>query len=85
MHQKLATLYARIANHPLAIRERQAVVALRPVDMAEAFYQLALAEYNGGEVDAARRSILRSLEIAPGYPEAQELLLTIIGGAEEEQ
>jgi len=36
-----------------------------------------------GDLAGARRSVLGSLEIAPGYPDAQELLLTIIGGNEE--
>ncbi len=82
MHQELSALYGELEDHPRAIRERKAVVALRPVDMAEALYQLALAEYHGDELAAARRSILRSLEIAPGYPDAQELLLKIIGSTE---
>ena len=34
------------------------------------------------DLAAARRSILGSLEIAPGYPAAQELLLVIIGSEE---
>ena len=82
MHQKLAELYASIDNHSLAIRERKAVVGLAPVDMAEALYLQAKAELDGGDLAAARRSILGSLEIAPGYPVAQELLLAIIGGLE---
>ena len=83
MHQKLAALYASIDAHPLAIRERRAVVGLAPVDMAEALYLQAKAEFDGGELDAARRSILGSLEIAPGYPAAQGLLLAIVRGRQE--
>ncbi|MCH7825100.1 MAG: tetratricopeptide repeat protein, partial [Acidobacteria bacterium] len=82
MHQRLADLYARIGDHSLAIRERKAVVGLAPVDMAEALFLQAKAEFDAGDLAAARRSILGSLEIAPGYPAAQELLLTIIGGEE---
>ena len=40
---------------------------------------LAKAEYDGNDLDAARRSVLGALEIAPGYPAAQDLLLTIVG------
>ena len=80
MHQKLAELYGKVGKHALAIRERHAVVARAPVDMAEAFYLLARAEYDGSDLDAARRSVLGALEIAPGYPAAQDLLLTIVGG-----
>ncbi len=82
MHQRLAELYRSIGDHSLAIRERKAVVGLAPVDMAEALYLQAKAEFDAGDLAAARRSILGSLEIAPGYPAAQELLLAIIGGEE---
>jgi tetratricopeptide (TPR) repeat protein len=82
MHQRLAALYEQTEDHPRAIRERRAVVALEPVDMAEAWYQLAQAQFDGGEPGNARTSVLRSLEIAPAYPAAQELLLTIVGGGE---
>jgi len=82
MHQKLAELYATIGDHSLAIRERKAVVGLAPVDMAEALYLQAQAEFDAADLAAARRSILGSLEIAPGYPAAQELLLVIIGHEE---
>ena len=78
-HQKLAGLYEKMENHSLAIRERKAVISLAPVDMAEALYLLAKAEFDAGDQVAARGSIIRSLEIAPGYPAAQELLLAIIG------
>ncbi|MEC7900395.1 MAG: tetratricopeptide repeat protein [Acidobacteriota bacterium] len=78
-HQKLAGLYEKMENHPLAIRERKAVISLTPVDMAEALYLLARAEFDAGNQVAAKGSIIRSLEIAPGYPAAQELLLAIIG------
>tara|TARA_B100002003_G_scaffold251953_1_gene299343 strand:- start:6813 stop:9479 length:2667 start_codon:yes stop_codon:yes gene_type:complete len=79
IHQKLAGLYENMESHSLAIRERKAVVSLAPVDMAEALYLLAKAEFAAGDQLAAKRSIIRSLEIAPGYPAAQELLLAIIG------
>jgi len=83
VHQKLAVLYGRAGNLDLAVRERKAVVALDPVDRAEALYQLARAEYDAGDLGAAKHSILGALEIAPGYPAAQDLLLTIVGGGEE--
>lgn len=82
MHQKLAALYGSVDSHDLAVRERRAVVALAPVDMAEALYLLAKAEYDGDDLAAARRSVLGALEIAPGYPAAQDLLLAIVGGPE---
>jgi len=82
MHQKLAALYGDVGDHERAIRERSAVVALAPADMAEAWYQLALEQHVANDLVGARRSILRSLEIAPAYPAAQGLLLAIVGGEE---
>jgi cellulose synthase operon protein C len=80
VHVRLAELHRKADNHAAAVRERKAVVALKPVDRAEALYQLALAEFEAADLVAARRSVLRALEIAPGFERAQELLLRIRGG-----
>jgi tetratricopeptide (TPR) repeat protein len=76
-HVRLATLYASLGNKQRAVRERQAVVALNPVDRAEALYQLALAYYEAGDGQAARREVLKALEDAPNFEKAQELLLRL--------
>jgi Flp pilus assembly protein TadD len=79
LHQRLARLHAEL-NDPLgAVREREAVVALGPVDRAEALYLLAVAQQQAGDVRAARRSIVAALEIAPNYEDALELLLALRG------
>jgi tetratricopeptide (TPR) repeat protein len=77
VHERLATLYGRQQLWQKAVRERRAVLALGPVDLAEAGYQLALAHFNGGELEEARHAVLRALERAPNFEKAQELLLTI--------
>jgi tetratricopeptide (TPR) repeat protein len=79
-HVRLASLYARTGNKRGAVRERQAVVALNPVDRAEALYQLALAYYEAGDGQSARREVLRALEDAPNFEKAQELLLRLQRG-----
>jgi tetratricopeptide (TPR) repeat protein len=79
-HVRLAALYAHIGNKRGAVRERQAVVALNPVDRAEALYQLALAYYEAGDGQSARREVLRALEDAPNFEKAQELLLRLQRG-----
>jgi Tfp pilus assembly protein PilF len=56
------------------------VVALNPVDRAEALYQLALAYYEAGDGSSARREVLRALEDAPNFEKAQELLLRLQRG-----
>ena len=76
-HVRLASFYAKLGDRSRAVRERAAVVALNPVDKAEALYQLALAYYQAGEPQAARREVLRALEDAPNFEKAQELLLRL--------
>jgi len=77
LHIRLASHYARLGDRAKAVRERAAVVALNPVDRAEALYQLALAYYEAGDALAARREVLRALEDAPNFEKAQELLLRL--------
>jgi Tfp pilus assembly protein PilF len=70
-------MYTSVGEHRKAVRERKAVVALNPVDRAEALYQLALAYRNAGDAAAARREVLRALEHAPAFEKAQDLLLAL--------
>jgi hypothetical protein len=77
MHQKLAEQYAANRAWPQAVRERRVIVALQPVDMAEARYQLALALYSAGNKAEARREVLRALEVAPNFAKAQDLLIKL--------
>lgn len=77
LHERRAALATRLGK-PLEVRDaRRALVALDPVDKAEAYFQLAVAELDAGDRAAARRAVLRSLEIAPRFERAQELLLRI--------
>lgn len=76
-HLKLAELYAEQGDWPRAVRERRALVALAPTDRASALYQLALALLSAGDREGARTEVLRALEAAPAYEEAQALLLRI--------
>ncbi len=77
VHRRLAELSAELSDWNRAIRERRAVVALQPVDRAEALYQLARTYFAAGQFENARRAVLHALEIAPGFEAAQELLLEI--------
>ncbi len=76
-HQRLAQLRENLEQWSGAVRERAAVVALGPVDRASALYRLAYAHDRHGDTRAARRAVIAALEIAPGYRDAQELLLAI--------
>ena len=77
VHGTLATLLAGQKDFAGAARERSAVVALDPVDRSEALYQLALVQFQGRDMTAARRNVLAALELAPAFERAQSLLLQI--------
>lgn len=62
-----------------AIREFQIALAANPPNIAEAQYNLARAYLSAGKKPEARRFVLRSLENAPSFEKAQELLLKIRG------
>ncbi len=56
---------------------RRALLALNPTDQVEALYLLAQALADAGDVSAARREVLRALDLAPNYERAQQLLLSL--------
>ena len=79
LHRTLALHQASLGDWGKVVRERRALLALDPVDKAEAFYQLAYAYDRAGDRSSAREHILYALEIAPNFYPAQELLLSLRG------
>jgi tetratricopeptide (TPR) repeat protein len=77
LHKLAGGVYLELGNLTEAIREFRVEVALAPPDLAEAHYDLARALEASGDHVQARRAVLRSLEIAPGFEKAQELLLKL--------
>jgi len=77
LHQDLAAYQAALGNWERVTRERRVLLALDPVDRAEAHYQLALAYEHAGNRSSAHEQILYALEIAPNFQRAQELLLSL--------
>ena len=78
LHKHLGTLWFDQKNYAGALREFTAVVALHPLDQADAQYDLARAYLLAvGERDKAEEHILASLEAAPGFRPAQQMLLQI--------
>jgi tetratricopeptide (TPR) repeat protein len=77
MHERLAGLARAAGDRSKVVRERAAIVALGPVDRADALYELALAQHEAGDDVHARTSVLRALEEAPNFERAQTLLLTL--------
>jgi len=79
-HTTLGQLAMAERRHADAVRDFRVALAARPVDRAGAHADLAEALLAIGQKDEARRQVLAALEIAPTYPRAQELLLTVSGG-----
>jgi tetratricopeptide (TPR) repeat protein len=79
LHETLAGLYEQTGELGGAVLEHKALLALDPVDRAEALFRLARAHHRAGQTDQARRAVLSALEIAPSYEAALDLLLEIRG------
>ena len=76
---QIAQLSARQGDYALEVEARRALLALGPADQAAAYFHLAQSLYNNAEIAQAKRAVLQSLEIAPGFREAQALLLECVG------
>jgi tetratricopeptide (TPR) repeat protein len=79
VHERMAELYQRAGDKPKVVRERRALVGLNPVDRAGAWYRLAAAQDAVGDTKGALASVVRSLEDAPNFQVAQDLLLKLKG------
>lgn len=77
VYQQLATLYEQAANWPALAQMRSAVVTLGSSDPVQARYLFAQALAKMGDHNKARNEVLATLELAPMYEEALELLLDI--------
>jgi hypothetical protein len=76
-HQQLGELWLDQGNVSGAVREFHSVVAHSPIDPAQAHYQLARAYHLNKEDEKAKDELLAALETAPGYRQAQKLLLEL--------
>jgi tetratricopeptide (TPR) repeat protein len=81
LHKLAGDVYLELGQSQDAVREFRVLVALNPPDLAGAHYDLARALDVAGDKKEAKREVLRSLEIAPGFEKAQELLLKLRGGS----
>jgi tetratricopeptide (TPR) repeat protein len=77
LHRRLGDLLMATNDTEGAIRELQAVVALKPIDQAAAHYELARALNQAKRNTEARDQVVLALEAAPGYKPAQRLLLEL--------
>lgn len=77
VHDSLAAAAGDAKLPAVKVRARQAQLALNPTDRVEALYALAAAHAEAGDIPAARREVLRALDLAPNYEKAQQLLLSL--------
>ena len=78
-HTALGRLKMQAGDPQSAVREFRAAVAAGSLDMAGAHSDLAESYLALGDKVQARRAVLAAIEVAPGYPRAQELLLRVVG------
>lgn len=78
-HAQAGNLHLERGEADAALREFQVAFATNPPNLAEAHFNIARAYEAGGRKTEAKRAILRSLEIAPGFDKAQDLLLKLTG------
>jgi len=78
-HRLLGELWLEQDNARGAIREFQALLAAKPIDLAGAHYDLARAFNLNRQPEAARNELIDAMEIAPGFRPAQKLLLQLSG------
>ena len=78
-HRHLGDLLMQTRDFTAARREFAAVLALHPLDKAQANYDLARACHGAGDADCAMNAVLAALEVAPDFRPAQKLLLELTG------
>ncbi|HTC44317.1 MAG TPA: tetratricopeptide repeat protein [Steroidobacteraceae bacterium] len=78
-HRHLGDLLMDTRDFGAARREFGAVLALHPLDKAQANYDLARACHAAGDAKCAMDAVLAALEIAPDFRPAQKLLLELNG------
>jgi tetratricopeptide (TPR) repeat protein len=78
VHSELGDRLLQAGNAKRAIVEYQALLAMNPHDLSDAHFRLAKAFFAAEDRASSREHLLYALEIAPGFREAQQLLLEIV-------
>ena len=78
VHAELGDRLLAAGDAKRAVKEYQALLAMNPHDLATARFRLAKAYIAAGDRASGREQLLYALEIAPGFREAQQLLLEIV-------
>lgn len=77
LHAAIGELELEVGEPARALDEFNVVLAQDTHDKANAYFQVARAHRALGDPDASRDYLLKALDIAPGYRDAQRLLLEL--------
>jgi cellulose synthase operon protein C len=77
-HSALGRLKLKSGDSASAAREFRAAIAAGSLDEAAAHCDLAESYIAGGDKVRAKREAIAAMEVAPGYPRAQDLLLKLV-------
>ncbi len=77
-HSALGRLQMKAGDSRAAVREFRAAIAAGPLDAAAAHTDLAEGYVAAGDTALAKKEALAAIEVAPGYPRAQDLLLKLV-------
>jgi tetratricopeptide (TPR) repeat protein len=73
-----------LSDPAMGIQSYRALLRMGPADPAEAHFRLARLLYRQGDVNSARRQVLKALEEAPRYRAAHRLLLELVDRPQRE-
>lgn len=78
VHAELGDRLLAAGDAKRAVKEYEVLLAMNPHDLAGAHFRLAKAYLAADDRGSGREQLLYALEIAPGFREAQQLLLEIV-------
>ncbi len=80
LHERLGSLYLASGRAEDALQSFEIVLAQGAFDKANAYFQVARAHRALGNDTATKDNLLLALDVAPGYRDAQRLLLEVMRG-----
>jgi tetratricopeptide (TPR) repeat protein len=81
LHGDLGDLLLAADRAAEALQEYEIALALKPHDMATAWYRMAQAQHKLGNIERTQDHLLQALDIAPNFRPAQRLLLQLASDA----
>ncbi|MEM9368118.1 MAG: tetratricopeptide repeat protein [Planctomycetota bacterium] len=78
-HRVIAWAAKERSQPTQALHSLRCLQVLDEPDKAGLMFQIAQAEFDAGLADAAKRSVLKTLEMAPRYRDAHRLLIQLVG------